>query len=79
MANITVITVYEGMTEIEVRQFANRVFKKNMMGGDPEFDNEQVMTMKSEFLAGNHVGAQAGDPAKGMIKTRWKLNRVTLE
>ena len=77
MATITVVTVYDGLTELEVRQWANKAFKPSMMGGNLEFSIEQVSDIKSRFLKGEHVGAQADHPTKPGVKskTRWKLDR----
>ena len=71
---ILVVTLYEGITNADVEQWADRVFENTVASGT--FTAEQLAEMKADFLKGNEVYAQTKSPCgKQVAATKWRLDR----
>jgi hypothetical protein len=70
---ILVVTVYEGITNHDVHDWAERVFAKTVAG---QFSPKQMDEMKKDFLNGKDVMAQSKSPdGKQSQTTKWRLSK----
>lgn len=69
---ISVVTLYEGITNEDVQDFADRVFDTTW--AKDAFSPESWAEMKSDFLKGEDVVAQSTSAdEKKKVATRWRL------
>lgn len=70
---ILVVTMYDGVSDIDVSEWADQVFKGTLA---VQFGPEQMAEMKKDFLSEVDVVAQSKSPDGKMIATtRWKLTK----